>query len=211
MAAEKVHTASRDAVQSALRSIGDRQAGFFTAYQASAVGVDRHRLQRLTAGGVLVRERAGIYRFAVYPESPDDQYWRALMLTARHQGVLSFETALSLFEVSTVNPAVIDVTVKRGARIRIPTTAAIQLHIATLDKKTDITAVRGLPATTLMRTLIDMIIANRGMQFVEEALESDAAASQLTSNERAALQALVKRPSVTRMLTRAAAASTLRT
>jgi predicted transcriptional regulator of viral defense system len=170
----------------ALTDLGRGQDGLFSASQAAAKGVDRHQLQRLVGQRLLERDQRGLYRLAPFPESDRAELWRAVLWPAVQRvdtpAVLSDGTALSLYEVSTINPSVIDITVPRWLRLRRSPAPSIRIHRRDYES-TDVTTVSGLPVTTLYRTLIDVIL-DGGLQFVDEALKNPRTETLLTSKER---------------------------
>lgn len=185
---------SRRQLYSALVDLASTQGGHLLAAQAAEAGVDRFRLGRLERQGVLSRDGRGLYRLSAYPASEDDELWSALLWTGVRGGApiatLSDETALSLYEVSTVDPARIDLTVSKGTRLRrtqVPANYRVRFRDYAVA---DVTRVRGLRATTLMRTLLDLILDRRGSQFVDEALERAPSQGLLTSREAITLRGL---------------------
>jgi len=91
------------------------QQGYFTASQAHSAGFDDNVHSYHVQKGNWIREWCGIYRLARFPESNDSHLvlW-ALWSRNRNgeiQGVYSHETALSLYDISDVNPAKLHMTV----------------------------------------------------------------------------------------------------
>ena len=136
------------------------QDGFFTARQAHDVGYDTNGQSYQVKVGNWIREHRGIYRFANYPlpERPDLMKWRLWSCNRKGepQGVYSHETALSLYEVSDVNPARIHMTVPRGFRRNAAIPKILVLHFDTVALN-EIGEMQGVAITTPIRTLIDVI------------------------------------------------------
>jgi predicted transcriptional regulator of viral defense system len=186
---------SRPAVLEGLGQIASLQEGFFSTAQAQQVGIPSKRLARLVASGILDRDERGIYRFASYPDTENAELWRAVLwpsvdrsikMNALGKGVLSYGTALDLWNVSTINPATIDITLPKSYRLRRTVPSIYRIHRVDLAEN-EITFIRGLPVTTLYRTLFDLIIDARDQQFVDEALKNT---SMLAESDRAQLKAL---------------------
>lgn len=177
----------------ALGDIAETQEGYFSASQASQAGVDRHRLQRLTQQGIIERDARGIYRFPAYPVGDRAELWRAALWPSLGRrnivGILSHGTALSLYDVSTINPSRIDITVPRSTRLRRKVPKSYDVHYRDLEKD-ETTKVNGLQVTTLFRTLFDLILESSESQFVTEALENATRKGLLTSTETKKLKAL---------------------
>jgi predicted transcriptional regulator of viral defense system len=102
------------------------------------------------------------------------------------KGVLSYGTALDLWNVSTINPATIDITLPKSYRLRRVIPSIYRVHRADLAEN-EVTFIRALPVTTLYRTLLDLILAGRDQQFVDEALQNT---SMLSESDRTQLKAL---------------------
>jgi predicted transcriptional regulator of viral defense system len=179
---------------SKLASIAEQQDGFFSAAQATVDGVDNKRLQRLVGQGIIERDSRGIYRFVAYPRSERDELWRAVLWPTVKRGdalgVLSHATALSLYDITTIAPQQIDITVPTSMRLRklIPETYKLRYDSYS---PTDVTTVTGLPATTLFRTLFDLIVAHEQRQFVIEAIDEGPGGGILTQKEAQRLRALI--------------------
>jgi predicted transcriptional regulator of viral defense system len=75
------------------------------------------------------------------------------------QGVFSHATALTLYELSDVMPAKLDMTVPPGFRRMAALPEVLRLHHARLSAR-DIQTIDGVRVTTPLRTLIDVIAGN---------------------------------------------------
>ena len=60
----------------------------------------------------------GLYRLDPFPAHALDSYRKATLWPYGVEGVLSHETALDLYELSDVNPAMIHITVPKRYRLR---------------------------------------------------------------------------------------------
>ena len=152
----------RDA-QRRLFDIAEAQQGFFTAKQAKAAGFAENTHPYHVHVGNWIREHRGIYRLALFPpaEQPDLVKW-ALWSKNRDEemeGVYSHQTALSLYELSDLNPAKLHMTVPTHFRRNSEIPAILVLHYADLANK-DVLAVQGFKYTRPLRTILDLIEAD---------------------------------------------------
>jgi predicted transcriptional regulator of viral defense system len=184
----------RAGLYSKLVDLGSGQGGYLTAGQAASIGVDRFRLGRLEGQGVLERDSRGLYRLVAHPIVDDSELWAALLWAGLRgtepEATLSDDTALSMYDVSTISPVRIDLTVPKRARLRrvsVPPRYRVRHRNYA---PTDLTRVRGLPTTTLARTLLDLIMEKRRLQFVDEALENAPNRGLLTASEVSTLRGL---------------------
>lgn len=103
--------------------------------------------------------------------------------------MISDGTALSLYEVSTVNPSAVDITVPRRLRLRRDAPRSVRIHRRDYESS-DLTTVSGLPVTTLYRTLVDLVMDGNSLQFLDEVLKESRTEALLTSTERRNVAAL---------------------
>ncbi|MEK7717197.1 MAG: type IV toxin-antitoxin system AbiEi family antitoxin domain-containing protein [Pseudomonadota bacterium] len=149
---------NRDAADK-LFEIVERQQGYFTYKQALAVGYYRDAAHFHTKSGEWLREKRGIYRLAKFPVSdrPDLVLW-SLWSADRGgniQGVYSYQTALSFYEITDANPAKLHMTVPQKFRKFHSPPKGIVLHRAEL-RGTEIKKQQGYFVTTPLKTLQDM-------------------------------------------------------
>ena len=149
----------RDA-QRRLYEIAEGQQGFFTAKQAKAAGFAENTHPYHVQVGNWIREHRGIYRLALFPpaEHPDLVKW-ALWSKNRDEemeGVYSHQTALSLYELSDLNPARLHMTVPSHFRRNTKIPAILVLHYADLPAE-DVQTAQGFKYTRPLRTIIDLI------------------------------------------------------
>ncbi len=183
----------KGAVYPLLTDLASGQGGYFLAIQSSQLGVSRLQLSRFRERGMLERDSRGLYRLSGYPLGEDSELWAAILWAGTKGGkphaILCYETALSMFGVSTVDPARIDLAIPKGARLRRRGNQRYRLQYYTYLPE-EITRVRGLPTTTLARTVLDLLLEQRSLQFVDEALKRAPARGLLTSKELSTLQLL---------------------
>lgn len=152
----------RDALRR-LFEIAETQQGFFTAKQAKAAGFAENTHPYHVRVGNWIRERRGIYRLALFPpaENPDLVKW-ALWSKNRDEemeGVYSHQTALSLYELSDLNPAKLHMTVPSHFRRNSEIPAILVLHYADLANE-DVQTAQGFKYARPLRTIIDLIEAD---------------------------------------------------
>jgi len=149
-----------------LYQIAEAQGGYFTASQAQSVGISRRQLAYHTATGRFVRVGRGIYRLALFPHSPYEDLFIAWLRTGG-KGVISHESALALYELSDVMPAEIHLIVPPTASRRRP---GLRLHTNRLTPE-DITTYRGLPVTTVPRTIAHVSAAGLADELIIQAIQ----------------------------------------
>jgi predicted transcriptional regulator of viral defense system len=110
--------------------------------------------------GNWIREGRGIYRLAKFPpaERPDLIFW---WLWSRNQddepqGVYSHETALSIYDLSDINPAKLHMTVPRSFRRRGAPSKLPVLHRADVHKD-DIGKRFSVKVTRPLKTIADLL------------------------------------------------------
>ena len=147
----------------ALTDLAELQGGLFSAGQAAEQGITHSELSAMTRGGYLAREAWGVYRLSTWKISPHASLWRAVLWAqvgdATTQPVISHRSALALYGASLDNPIKIDLTLppeKRRITRRQPP-PAVRLHFRSLGKE-ERTTVDGLPVTTMLRTIVDLLI-----------------------------------------------------
>jgi predicted transcriptional regulator of viral defense system len=143
-----------------LFDFADQQQGLFTTKQAKAAGFAENTHPYHVQAGNWVRERRGIYRLALYPaaDRPDLVLW-ALWSRNRDEeveGVYSHQTALSLYDLSDLNPAKLHMTVPSDFRRNSEIPGILVLHYADLPES-DVQAGSGFKFTRPLRTILDLI------------------------------------------------------
>src|SRR5690349_14170247 len=102
----------------ALYDIAEDQMGFCTTTQAAAAGVHPMTLVMMTRRGTLERSSRSVYRLVDFPPHPLAQYMQATLWPYKARGILSHETALSLYEMSDVDPATVHITLPKDFRVQ---------------------------------------------------------------------------------------------
>lgn len=151
------------------------QGGYFTTKQAQEAGYARSTHSYNAKAKNWVRERRGIYRLANYPfpERPDYIEW-SLWSSNREgkpQGVYSHQSALSVYDLSDVNPSKIHMTVPKDFRRSAPIPEVLVLHRAELQKE-DIEAMHGYRVTRPLRAIADLLAAKTvSLDHMEQAVK----------------------------------------
>jgi len=145
--------------QKHLYRIAEAQGGYFTAKQAASLGYASNKRAYHTQAGNWLREHRGIYRLALFPEPerPDLILWWlwSRVRTDRPAGVYSHQTALSLHELTDVNPSRLDMTVPRSFRRGVPIPRILRLHYEQIsDPEREV--LFGVPVTNVLRTILDV-------------------------------------------------------
>jgi predicted transcriptional regulator of viral defense system len=143
-----------------LYEVAEGQQGLFTTKQAKQAGyLDEAHVYHVRMGN-WIRERRGIYRLAQFPptERPDLVLWHLWSCNRQEvpQGVFSHETALSIYELSDANPALLHMTVPRGFRRSAPIPDVLMLHFNDLSVS-DVETMQGFRVTRPLRTVVDLL------------------------------------------------------
>jgi len=158
-----------------LFEIAEQQQGFFSTKQAKAAGFAENTHPYHVQVGNWIREYRGIYRLALFPttDRPDLVLW-ALWSRNRNEeveGVYSHQTALSLCDLSDVNPAKLHMTVPTDFRRNSVIPGILVLHYADLPES-DVQAAQGFKFTRPLRTILDLIEAGTvERNFIRQALK----------------------------------------
>ena len=157
-----------------LFEIAEQQQGFFTTKQAKAAGFAENTHPYHVQAGNWIREHRGIYRLALFPMADrlDLVLW-ALWSRNRDEeveGVYSHQTALSLYDLSDLNPAKLHMTVPTDFRRNSETPGILVLHYADLPES-DVQNAQGFKFTRPLRTILDLIEADTvERNFIRQAL-----------------------------------------
>jgi predicted transcriptional regulator of viral defense system len=154
-----------------LYRVAESQAGYFTAGQAIAAGMDRSTLRyHARPGGRYERVRRGLYRLRHFPSSPHEHVVAAWLALEGAGAVVSHESALELYELSDVIPTAIHVSLprtKRGQRSR----AGVRIHtVERPPAPSEVRTVHGVPVTTPERSIVDSLDAGTQPEQIEMAI-----------------------------------------
>lgn len=146
-----------------LYDIAESQQGFFTTKQAKAAGFAENTHPYHVRVGNWIREHRGIYRLALFPptEHPDLVLWALWSRNRKEEmeGVYSHSTALSLWELSDLNPARLHMTVPRRFRRNSEIPGILILHYADIPPG-DVETAQGFQFTRPLRSILDLIKAD---------------------------------------------------
>lgn len=154
----------------------ESQAGYFTAEQALAAGMDRSTLRHhARPGGRYERVRRGLYRLRHFPSTRHEHVVVAWLALSKVPAIVSHESALELYDLSDVIPNAVHVTVPREKRGQRPR-PGVRFH--TLEHPPDANEIRrvaGVLATSPERTIVDSLEAGTQLEqivlAVRQALE----------------------------------------
>lgn len=145
--------------QKELYQIAEVQGGYFTAKQAASLGYASNKRAYHVQAGNWVREHRGIYRLALFPEPdrPDLILWWLWSRdrSDRPTGVYSHQTALSLHDLTDVNPSRLDLTVPPSFRRGAPIPKILRLHYG-LVLKAEQEILFAVPVTSALRTILEV-------------------------------------------------------
>ncbi|MDQ3153680.1 MAG: type IV toxin-antitoxin system AbiEi family antitoxin domain-containing protein [Actinomycetota bacterium] len=151
-----------------LYRLAEEQAGYFSAGQALAAGMDRSTLRHhARPGGRYERVRRGLYRLRHFPTSAHEHVVAAWLPLREAEAVVSHESALELHELSDVIPLAVHLSLpraQRGQRAR----PGVRLH--TFERPpspSEVRTVHGLPTATVERSIVDSLQAGTAPEQVE--------------------------------------------
>lgn len=149
----------------------EAQAGYFTAPQAVAAGMDRSTLSHhARPGGRYLRVQQGLYRLRHFPPSPYEHTMVAWLPLRNAGAVVSHESALELHDLSDVIPNAIHLSLprsERGQRRR----PGVRLHTLNAPPtKREVCNISGLPVTRPERTIIDSLATGTQPEQIQMAI-----------------------------------------
>jgi predicted transcriptional regulator of viral defense system len=157
-----------------LFEFAEPQQGFFTAKQAKAAGFAENTHPYHVQVGNWIREYRGIYRLTLFPttDRPELALWTLWSRNRNEEveGVFSHHTALSLYDLSDLNPAKLHMTVPSDFRRNSAIPGILVLHYADLPES-DVQTAQGFKFTRPLRTILDLIEAGAVQRdFIRQAL-----------------------------------------
>jgi len=192
-----------------LFEVAQQQQGYFTTKQAKAAGFAENTHPYHVQAGNWAREHRGIYRLIQFPatDRPDLALWSLWSSNRKEEveGVYSHQTAISLFDLSDLNPAKLHMTVPRGFRRNSKLPGILVLHYADVPAS-DTQTGPGYTYTRPLRTIIDLIEAGDVQRnFIRQALAQAVDRGMITRQQlREAQMAETTRKIVDEMLRQAA-------
>ena len=171
----------------ALFAVAEGQQGYFTSKQATNAGYQLGSQAHHVKSGNWTRVERGIYRLTRFPQSPEEQLVIYALWSrnreGRPEGVYSHQTALSIHELSDVNPAKLHMTVPVAFRRTAKTPNVLVLHRSNLDQK-DIELRQGFAVTRPLRTIADLAVAeSTARDLVQQALMAGRRSGVITARE----------------------------
>lgn len=163
------------------------QGGYFDRRDAQEHGLTDHSIQHHVATGKFERVLTGVYRLAVAPQSPYDEYFRAWVWT-NYRGAISHESALALYRLADILPAQLHVTVPRPFH---RTSAKVRVHLGPLPEA-DVQLYEGIRVTVPARSIADAAASGTEPSQVVKAVHDALGRGLLTSDALRA--AAVQRP-----------------
>ncbi|MBI5882316.1 MAG: hypothetical protein HZB91_04345 [Elusimicrobia bacterium] len=143
-----------------LHATASAQGGYFTTKQASAAGYAASTHSYNVKAGNWLREHRGIYRIANYPnpDHPDLITWSLWSSNRKGepQGVYSHQTALSIYELSDLNPPKIHMTVPPGFRRNSAIPQVLIIHSGVFQKH-EVESMHGFRVTRPLRAIADLL------------------------------------------------------
>jgi Transcriptional regulator, AbiEi antitoxin/Protein of unknown function (DUF559) len=143
-----------------------RQHGVLALRQVRTLGVGPRAVQQRVTTGRLFRVHHGVYALVPRRLLSREGRWLAAVLACGEGAALSHRSAAHLHELRATSRSGIDVIVAgRIARRH----AGIDAHRSlTLNAAADVTTVRGIPVTTVARTMLDLaaVVDQRAVELV---------------------------------------------
>jgi len=157
-----------------LFELAQEQQGYFTTKQAKASGFAENTHPYHVQAGNWIREHRGIYRLTRFPatDRPDLALWSLWSCNRKEEveGVYSHQTAISLFNLSDLNPAKLHMTVPKGFRRNSAIPGILVLHYADLAPS-DVQTGPGYKYTRPLRMILDLIESGEvERNFIRQAL-----------------------------------------
>ena len=167
--------------------IAEEQHGYFTSKQTADAGYQLGSQAHHVKSGNWVRVERAIYRLTRFPQSSEEQLviyalW-SRNRAGKPEGVYSHQTALSIHDLSDVNPAKLHMTVPSGFRRTAKTPNVLVLHRSSLNVK-DVEPRQGFAVTRPLRTVADLATAeSTSRDIVEQALIEGRRRGVITARE----------------------------
>jgi hypothetical protein len=143
-----------------LFELAEQQQGYFTTKQAKAAGFAENTHSYHVQAGNWIREHRGIYRLSRFPvtDRPDLAMWSLWSKNRKEdiEGVYSHQTAISLHELSDLNPAKLHMTVPVHFRRNSKIPTVLILHHGDIAE-TDVQSGPGYRYTRPLKTILDLI------------------------------------------------------
>jgi predicted transcriptional regulator of viral defense system len=162
------------------------QGGYFTAAQAHAQGYSTRSLVYHATSGHFERVSRGFYRLPEFLSLPHEDAIAAWVKAGPDHAVVSHDTALVLYELATIRPRKIHLTVERAHRPRKarPLLPGVQIHTTEKAlKPADVVRRFGVRVTAPARTIVDAAEVGVEPSVVIEATDRAIRTGLLTAQE----------------------------
>lgn len=156
---------SRQDLRQQLQGIAFSQAGYFTAAQALDIGYSYQAQKYHADHGNWLRVQRALFRLPGWPSETTDAFAR-WSVWARGLAVVSHESALSVHDLSDVNPARIHLTVPPAFRA---SDDAVLLHRGEVPAD-DLEQRSGWQVTTPLRALVDVASSDTPQEILDDAV-----------------------------------------
>ncbi len=156
-------------VDRALADLAGRQHGRVALWQLEALGLKRSAVARRAAGGRLHRVRRGVYAVGHCAETPEGILMSAV-LACGPGAVLSHRSAADHLGLRACARKRVEVTAADRRGHGLP---GIEVHRSRTLDRADVTIARGIPCTTVARTLLDLaeVVDRRALERAIEQAE----------------------------------------
>jgi predicted transcriptional regulator of viral defense system len=163
------------------------QSGHFTTKQATELGFSEAVLAYHQKNGKLLRPFRGVYRFAHYPMTENEEFVVAWLASER-EGVFSHETALALHQLSDVLPTRLHLTLPNKWRRRaLP--EGIERHYASIPPD-EIVWFGPVRITSTAQTLRDCVAAHVSPELLDQAFKQALSRGKVSATQLSELRAL---------------------
>ena len=161
-----------------INDISSSQRGFFTAAQATALGIGRMTLSRLAARGQIMTIMRGVFKAAAAPAIREEDVYAAWLLTDPATPaylrpfdssgyVASLETAAWLLDLGVFKPEPITFSFPKRKQSR---NASLRFVKRSLCDE-DVCVVAGIPTTMPKRTILDLLDYGEDLSLIADALQ----------------------------------------
>ncbi|MEA2425121.1 MAG: hypothetical protein QOH13_1531 [Thermoleophilaceae bacterium] len=166
-----------------IADLAARQHGVVSRRQLLALGLSRDAITRRIATGRLHRVHRGVYAVG-HPRLPRDGHWMAAVLACGAGAVLSHRSAAALWGIREYNgrPEVTVPAARRKNPLFIARSSQLQPD--------EVTEVRGIPTTTVARTILDLAAVLEHDHQIDKAIRQ---AEYLRLFDTTGLEALLSR------------------
>jgi hypothetical protein len=150
-----------------ISQLAGRQHGVVSRRQLLGLGFGRHAISHRIETGRLHRLQSGVYAVGHKALSSESR-WMAGVLAGGDETVLSHRSAATLWGLRKHLQPTIEVTSPRSTR----STPSLRRHCAQL-RRDEVTSRRGIPVTTVSRTLFDLAAAVSAPDFERSMREAE--------------------------------------